>query len=515
VTSTYDPNAKPDFGAGIVITDSNKFSGSGFLDSYTFLIKSCTDIQTADDKDKAALGVAIGLGVFAAAVDTVKMVINPLGSLISAGLGWLIEHVSFLREPLDMLMGDPDQIQLLGQEVHAIAEAIRQVGQEQLESLKGEITAWTGAAAEAFSKLMQELAADFESKAHATEIVGYLIHTNMAIISAARALFRDLITTVLGDIISTMLIALATAAFTFGASIVAAVPVIVTQASLTAASMASKSTAIVAQASRSSIRMNDIVAGLNRGARPGAGGPFRAPPPPGRGGGGNPPRIEMTPMPPRTDAPAPPPRDAATPPPRDAATPPPRDDAATPPPRDDAATPPPRDDAATPPPRDDDASSVNSNDSFQTAQTHQSTPPPRDDAATPPPRDDTATPPPRDDAATPPPRDDAATPPPRDDAATPPPRDDAAAPPTTPWTKAHETWLKDKMPDAYNTYKMNETWLKNNHPDAFNSLKTWIADSDGIKEMWSWPVKAAQDAARQMLDIEKTARAGAASEQPQ
>ena len=69
------------------------------------------------------------------------------------------------------------------------------------------------------------------------------------------------------------------------------------------------------------------------------------------------------------------------------------------------------------------------------------------------------------------------------------------------------------MPDAYTTYKSNETWLKTNHPDAFTALKRWVADSDGIKEMWSWPVKAAQDAARQMLDIEKTARAGAASPQ--
>ncbi|MDT7725460.1 MAG: hypothetical protein QOI21_2036 [Actinomycetota bacterium] len=432
MTSTFDPNAKPDMTPAVVITDSNKFSGSGFLDSYTFLIKSCTDIQTADDKDKAALGVAIGLGAFAAGVDTVKMVINPLGSLISAGLGWLIEHVSFLREPLDMLMGDPDQIQLLGQEVHAIAEAIRQVGQEQLESLKGDISAWTGAAADAFTKLMQELAADFESKAHATEIVGYLIHTNMAIISAARALFRDLIATVLGDIISTMLIALATAAFTFGASIVAAVPIIVTQAGLTAASMASKSAAIVAQATRSGGRMNEVIAGLNRSARGGAGGPFRPPAPP------VPARIEGPPpvTTPRPDTPTPPPPATR--------------------------------------PRDDDASSVRSDDSFHSTRTHQS--------------DDTVPPPPL---------------PPRD-------ADAPIPPPGTPWTKAHETWLKDKMPDAYNTYKFNENWLKENHPDAFNSLKSWIADSDGIKEMWSWPVKAAQDAARQMLDIEKTARAGAA-----
>jgi hypothetical protein len=69
------------------------------------------------------------------------------------------------------------------------------------------------------------------------------------------------------------------------------------------------------------------------------------------------------------------------------------------------------------------------------------------------------------------------------------------------------------MPKAYDAYKYNETWLKDNHPDAYQSLKKWVADSDGSKEMWSWPVKAVQDAGRQMLDIEKTAEAGIASEQ--
>jgi hypothetical protein len=493
---TFDPNAKPNLGAGIVITDSNKFSGSGFLDSYTFLIKSCTDIQTADNQDKAALGVAIGLGAFAAAVDTVKFAINPLGSLISAGLGWLIEHVSFLREPLDMLMGDPDQIQLLGKEVHAIAEAIRQVATDQFDSLKGEISHWVGTAADAFNALMQEVAADLESKAHATEIVGYLIHTNMAIISAARALFRDLITTVLGDIISTMLIALAAAAFTFGASIVAAVPVIVTQASLTATSMASKSASIVAQATRSSGRMNDIVGMLNRSAR-GGGAPHRAPAPPARpgAGGGNPRAIEY--------APAPPPRGEA-----------------------------------------DDAASVHSNDSFASAKTSQSEdsfasaktsqsdapPPPRvNGEGAPAPAPAPASPPRVEGdapAAAP-----APAPPPRADgdapavapAPAPSPRVDgegapatapapAPAPKPVPWTKAHETWLKAKMPNAYKAYKYNENLLSKN-PDAFKALKQWVADSDSAKETWSWPVKAIQDAGRQMLDIEKTAQAGIASEQ--
>jgi hypothetical protein len=482
MTSTFDPDAKPDMGAGIVITDSNKFSGAGFLDSYTFLIKSCTDIQTADDKDKAALGVAIGLGAFATVVDTVKLAINPLGSLIAAGLGWLIEHVSFLREPLDMLMGDPDQIQLLGEEMHAIAEAIRQVATDQLDSLKGEINHWTGAAADAFNALMQELAADLDSKAHATDIVGYLIHTNMAIISAARALFRDLITTVLGDIISTMLIALALAAFTFGASIVAAVPVIVTQAALTATSMASKSAAIVAQAGRSGGRMNDIMHEMSRMGRV-SGGPHRAPAPGGSGGGGNPRPIQA---PPHTETPSP--------------TAPPHTD--TPPP----AAPPHTD---TPPP----AAPHEGDDPFDTwlaadqhfngphdgtpsgsATPHEQTPP----AAAPATPSLTDTPPPATAAPATPPHTD--TPPP------------ATARPV-PWTKTHETWLAQKMPAAYKNYKGIENWLRTEHPDAFKSLKEWVADSDGIKEMWSWPVKAVQDAGKQMLDIEKTAQAGIASEQ--
>jgi hypothetical protein len=479
---TFDPNAKPNFGAGVVITDSNKFSGAGFLDSYTFLIKSCTDIQTADDKDKAALGVAIGLGAFAAVVDTVKFAINPLGSLISAGLGWLIEHVSFLREPLDMLMGDPDQIQLLGQEVHAIAEAIRQVATDQLDSLKGEISHWVGTAADAFNALMQEVAADLESKAHATDIVGYLIHTNMAIISAARALFRDLITTVLGDIISTMLIALAAAVFTFGASIVAAVPVIVTQASLTATSMASKSAAIVAQATRSSARMNDIVEMLNRSARGGGGGGPRPAPAPRPGVGGA----------------APAPRPGAG-----GSNPRPIEDAPAPPPRTPGETaPPPRTEA-------DDAASVHSNDSFVTAPTSQSDapPPPRVDGDAPAAAPAPAAPPRVEGEGAPAPAPAPAAPPRVEGEGAP-----AAAPRPVPWTKAHEKWLQEKMPDAYKAYKYNETLLSKN-PDAFKALKQWVADSDSAKETWSWPVKAIQDAGRQMLDIEKTAQAGIASEQ--
>ncbi|MEC3976154.1 hypothetical protein [Amycolatopsis sp. H20-H5] len=525
-TSTFNPTAAPDFGAGVVITDANKFSGAGFLDSYTFLIKSCQDIQTADDSDKAALGVAIGLGAVASVVDTVKLVLNPLGSLISAGLGWLIEHVSFLREPLDMLMGDPDQIQLLSQEVHTIAASIRKIGEDQTASLTGDIAAWHGDAADAFTARMKELSADLDSKAHGTDVVGYLIQTNMAIIAAVRGLFRDLVTTVLGDIISTMLIALATAPFTFGASLVAGVTWCVTQATLTATSMASKLAAVIAQATRSAGRLGDLVKLLK--TRPGASGAA------GHGGGD----IPLRPAPPTRPVP-PPPAPTRPPPPTH-----PADDDVPPPPTrpaDDVPAPPPArpGDDAPPPgrPADDDASS------YHTA--HEDTPPPSPrpsvDDAPPPgrPADDDAssyhtahedTPPPSPRPSvdeSPPPSThsgDDATPEPSprpsgDGTPEPGPRpsgdSDAPAPPPAapvPWTKNHETWLKEHQPDAWAKYKSEENWLKDNHPESFKLFKQWIADSDSAKEIWAWPIKGTQEVVKQLLDIQKTAATGWAAD---
>jgi hypothetical protein len=55
------------------------------------------DIKTAHGADKAAIAVELGIGAASAVLDTVALMLDPLAKLISAGLGWLIEHVSFLR----------------------------------------------------------------------------------------------------------------------------------------------------------------------------------------------------------------------------------------------------------------------------------------------------------------------------------------------------------------------------------------------------------------------------------
>jgi hypothetical protein len=79
--------------------------------------------------------VDVALSAAGVVTDTVGYAIDPLGAVLTAGVGWLLEHVSFLHEPLDALLGNPDeinanldQLKSAALEMHTIAEEHRQAG---------------------------------------------------------------------------------------------------------------------------------------------------------------------------------------------------------------------------------------------------------------------------------------------------------------------------------------------------------------------------------------------------
>src|ERR1700736_4798782 len=77
------------------------FEGSGIV----------ADIAgTAKAMGEGSAGGIAG-GAFSTVMDALSLVAAPLAGLLGAGIGWLIEHVSFLREPLDKLCGNPGAIQ--------------------------------------------------------------------------------------------------------------------------------------------------------------------------------------------------------------------------------------------------------------------------------------------------------------------------------------------------------------------------------------------------------------------
>ncbi|WIX85292.1 hypothetical protein [Amycolatopsis sp. DG1A-15b] len=242
----------------VPITASNSTTGAGVFDSWKQVGDSIGKVQTEHGGDLAAVSVELGINLISATLDTVAFVMDPLSKLIAAGLGWLIEHVSFLKWPLDQVAGNPSEVTKVANELHKIGEALRNTGTELDDTLKSTITQWQGKGYDSFKKSIDDRKGWIDANAKASDVAGYMVETTGALIAAVRALLRDIITTILGDIISTMLIALAMAAFTFGASIAVGVSKIVVQVSIQVAAMAAKLAKVVAYAGRTMARLTQL-----------------------------------------------------------------------------------------------------------------------------------------------------------------------------------------------------------------------------------------------------------------
>src|SRR5262245_1691438 len=76
-----------------------------------------TGIGIAESAQGLAHGVSngdwveAGLSAVGVGLEVLSMVIDPLGTLASYGVSWLIEHVRPLKEALDWFAGDPPVIQ--------------------------------------------------------------------------------------------------------------------------------------------------------------------------------------------------------------------------------------------------------------------------------------------------------------------------------------------------------------------------------------------------------------------
>ncbi|HEX3782575.1 MAG TPA: hypothetical protein VHX38_23155 [Pseudonocardiaceae bacterium] len=252
------------------VTSSNETTGAGVIDSWHSFASSIESIKDAHGADKAAVAVEIGITGASAVLDTVAFALDPLAKLISAGLGWLIEHVEFLRWPLDQIAGNPDQIQALATSLHTIGQNLRNSATDLDTALKTDITQWQGQAADAFTSAMNGHKTHIDDAGHSVDTVGYVVETTMALIAAVRALFRDIITTVLGDIIATMLVALAAAAFTFGASIAVGVTKCVVEGTVQVASMTAKLAKVADLAGRTASRIRQLT-GMTKGETSAAG----------------------------------------------------------------------------------------------------------------------------------------------------------------------------------------------------------------------------------------------------
>src|SRR5881227_2887473 len=102
--------------------------------------------------------VEVGLSAVGGALDVLAMVIDPLGTLASYGVSWLIEHVRPLKEALDWFAGHPDVIHAFSQTWGNVAKEVDGVAKDYAQQAKADTGGWTGDAADAYRGRATEVA---------------------------------------------------------------------------------------------------------------------------------------------------------------------------------------------------------------------------------------------------------------------------------------------------------------------------------------------------------------------
>jgi len=238
---------------GMKITEENKLKGSLFIEAYGSLIDSIGD--EAESETEKALDITFN--AIGAASSTVMLAIDPLGSIIGAGVGWLIEHVSFLRDALNQLMGNPEEIQANVEATKKQAADLRVLAEDHKNGL-ATFDGWTGQSSEAFKRSMDGMSQELDDLANAVETKAKIVAIMGMLVTVLRDIVRDMISQLIGSLIGGAILAAAAMIPTFGASIPAFIGFAVGKAVALGVNIASRVARVVAALSRQMKRIGDL-----------------------------------------------------------------------------------------------------------------------------------------------------------------------------------------------------------------------------------------------------------------
>ncbi|MEV0057606.1 hypothetical protein AB0H34_44845 [Saccharopolyspora shandongensis] len=215
-TLPKDPNETPD-----------SIKGVGILESYH-------DVTSLNDESS---WVEAGLAYGGAAMEVASMVMDPIGTLASYGVSFLIEHVQPLKEALDWFAGDPDGVKAYGATWQKVSEAVKQAAEEYNGAVQGDTSEWTGAAGDAYRKHAEEKASALNDASELAGILSTVVTVMGEVVSFVREFVRDLV----ADCVSRLITYALEALCTFGLG----TPVIVAQATAFISKTVSKISEVV------------------------------------------------------------------------------------------------------------------------------------------------------------------------------------------------------------------------------------------------------------------------------
>ncbi len=192
----------------------DNFAGGGIAESAAQVIDSAGRLGEGDFGE-------FGMNVAALGLDALGMAIDPLGSLATAGIGWLIEHLSFLREPLDWLAGNGDKIKAAVETWNKAAMELDRIAQDHHNAVETQVSGWEQRAADGFRSSQGQLVGETLAMSRTCVAVAGQVSTAGTITAAVRGMIRDLIAMFVWEVIRNAAIALASSVVSFGSSLAA------------------------------------------------------------------------------------------------------------------------------------------------------------------------------------------------------------------------------------------------------------------------------------------------------
>jgi uncharacterized protein YukE len=147
---------------------------------------------------------------------------DPFTQLFTAGFGWLVDSVSFLRDPIEKLDGDAAAVQAAVDSMKTITENLIYVAHGHREDIPT-LADWQGEAAAAHHASMTLLHEELRSLARVVEGLGTLTAVSGSMVITLRKIVRDLVATAMGSIVIIMVAAVAAAVVTLGTSVMVGV----------------------------------------------------------------------------------------------------------------------------------------------------------------------------------------------------------------------------------------------------------------------------------------------------
>jgi hypothetical protein len=197
--------------------DGKLLAGAGPFDTAEDLVR---DVAQPFQEGKELNEASLGINTAVMAMDVAGAVADPLGTLASSVVGWIIENIGPVRQAFDDLLGDPPAVEAAANTWTNIGEQLDQTKQEHERSLSG-LGGWSGPAAEAYKEQASGLITGLANASAAAGAVSNKIKIAGTLVTATRALVRDILAEMAGTLLAWGIPAAAAAIPTAGASIAA------------------------------------------------------------------------------------------------------------------------------------------------------------------------------------------------------------------------------------------------------------------------------------------------------